>query len=507
MVAVAISAILLVPLASAGAGSDATLSTTTVNFADRSVGTTSDAQAVTLTNSGAAPLAISTFRITGSDAADFAQGADCPISPDTLPAGGSCTIYVSFTPDGAGPKSASLVIGDDAASSPQTVALGGTGVSAPQLQLAPAALGFGSQTVGTTSAQRSVSITNSGGAALALSAVGLSGAQPADFALANACPAPPATLAPGDSCLVTVSFSPAAEGARSAALTVSDNAPGSPHSVALSGAGVAAGTYLSDGFESGSLGQWDALSTSDSTIALDSSVANSGTSSVRVTNTSAQQSSRLMADLAGGGHAQSYTRFCFRIAPGLSQGIELANGRAITAAYPLGIRRWEITYNPVTKGLEGYFFNDALQRLDLYAANGQVLAGQWYCAELYLDESTSGQAQLWLNGVSVGAVAGDLGTPDPYSRLYLWNQPSAGTVWFDDVKVASTPSGPVGAGAGSLPGPAVTLSPTILDFGSLGTRTAHHVGLRDREHMRNRRSRPHVGRPGRRRSRGSLQGA
>ena len=92
-------------------------------------------------------------------------------------------------------------------------------------------------------------------------------------------------------------------------------------------------------------------------------------------------------------------------------------------------------------GLEGYFFNEALQRLDLYAADGQVFPGQWYCAELYLDESVSGRAELWLDGVSVGSVSGDLGTPSPYGRMYLWNQPSAGSVWFDDVKVASTPIG------------------------------------------------------------------
>ena len=40
-----------------------------------------------------------------------------------------------------------------------------------------------------------------------------------------------------------------------------------------------------------------------------------------------------------------------------------------------------------------------------------------------------------------GTVDGDLSTPDPYSRLYLWNQPSAGTVWFDDIKVADAPIG------------------------------------------------------------------
>ena len=61
------------------------------------VGTTSDAQAVTVRNTGAEPLAIFTFRLNGADAADFAQGADCPVSPDTLPVGSACTIYVSFT--------------------------------------------------------------------------------------------------------------------------------------------------------------------------------------------------------------------------------------------------------------------------------------------------------------------------------------------------------------------------------------------------------------------------
>ena len=76
-----------------------------------------------------------------------------------------------------------------------------------------------------------------------------------------------------------------------------------------------------------------------------------------------------------------------------------------------------------------------------------------------------------LDGVSVGSVAGDLATPSPYSRLYLWNQPSAGTVWFDDVKVADAQSGPVGAGAAGLPGPQVALSPTTLTFGSQTTQT------------------------------------
>jgi hypothetical protein len=416
---------------------EVTLSPTALTFADRAVGTTSDAQAVTLTNTGLGPLTISTFRINGTDAADFAQGANCPVGPDTLAAGASCTIYVSFTPHSAGPKSATLAIGDDAPSSPQTVALSGRGLADPDASLSPSALSFGSQTVGTSSVQI-VSLVNTGGGPLEISNIGITGSGAVDFAETNNCPA---SLAAGASCSVSVTFDPPTAGMDSASLTLTDNAGTGSQAVPLSGTGLPPGTYFSEDFESGSLVQWNTLTSSDSAINLDSTVAHSGTTSVRLTNASGGQSSRLYADLAGGGHSQSYTRFCFRIAPGLTEGIEIANGRAITAEYPLGIRRWEITYNPVTRGLEGYFFNEALDRLELYAANGLVLPGEWHCAELYFDESVNGQARLSLDGTLVGSVSGDLGTPNPYSRVYLWNQPSAGTVWFDDVRVADTPSG------------------------------------------------------------------
>jgi hypothetical protein len=301
------------------------------------------------------------------------------------------------------------------------------------VQLSAGALSFGSQTLGTTSGAQTVTVTNTGGGPLALDDIAASG----DFGQAGDCPA---SLAAGASCSLSVTFAPIAEGARTGSLSLTDDAAGSPQSVSLFGSGVTAGTYLADDFEGGSLALWDQLTSTDSTIALDSATAHGGTTSVRLTNASGDQSARLYANLAGGGHAQSYTHFCFRIAPGLTEGIEIANGRAITDEYPLGIRRWVITYNPVTKGLEGYFFDEDLQRLDLYAANGLVTTGEWHCAELYLDERTSGEAVLWLDGAQVGSVTGDLGTPSPYDRMYLWNQPSAGTVWFDDVRVASSPA-------------------------------------------------------------------
>src|SRR4051812_20269002 len=95
-VAAAIALTVFVPFGSAApndAQPQVTLSPGAVTFPDRPVGTRSEAQAVTLTNTGDAPLAISTFRLNGPDAGDFGLGAMCPVSPDQLQPGASCTIY------------------------------------------------------------------------------------------------------------------------------------------------------------------------------------------------------------------------------------------------------------------------------------------------------------------------------------------------------------------------------------------------------------------------------
>src|SRR6185436_4973699 len=135
-----------------GGTPEARVSPGAIGFGDEIVDTRSNAQAVTVTNSGTAPLMISTFRLNGPDAADFAQGADCPVSPDSLPVGSSCTVYVSFDPDSGGLKSANLVIGDNAADGgTQTVALTGRGsLGAAEADVSPGALTFADRMVGTT---------------------------------------------------------------------------------------------------------------------------------------------------------------------------------------------------------------------------------------------------------------------------------------------------------------------------------------------------------------------
>jgi hypothetical protein len=104
------------------------------------------------------------------------------------------------------------------------------------VQLTPASLNFGSVTRRTTSAAQQVTVTNTGTAALTIASIATAGTNPGDFAVAaKTCGA---TLAPAASCTVNVTFTPTARGARSATLSVADNAAGSPQTAALTGTGV-----------------------------------------------------------------------------------------------------------------------------------------------------------------------------------------------------------------------------------------------------------------------------
>jgi hypothetical protein len=81
-------------------------------------------KAVTLTNVGATAMSITGFAITGTNAGDFAQTHTCGTS---LAADASCTVSVTFKPSALGTRTTALLIYDNAAGSPQTVALTGTG--------------------------------------------------------------------------------------------------------------------------------------------------------------------------------------------------------------------------------------------------------------------------------------------------------------------------------------------------------------------------------------------
>ena len=217
-----------------GGGSPAaSLSPTSLTFASQTVGTTSAAQAVTLSNSGSAALSITGIALTGTNSGDFGQTNNCGSS---LAAGSSCAINVTFTPTATGTRSATLAVTDNASNSPQTASLTGAGVSSggtPTATLSRTSLTFGNQTVGTGSPAQSVTLSNSGSAALSISSFAVTG----DFGQTNNCGS---SVAAGSSCTINVTFTPTAVGTRSGTLTITDNASNSPQTVSLTGTGVTA---------------------------------------------------------------------------------------------------------------------------------------------------------------------------------------------------------------------------------------------------------------------------
>ncbi len=111
-----------------------------LTFASETVGTISAAQVATLTNTGNAPLSIIGISASG----DFAETNTCSTS---LVTGSSCQISVTFAPSAAGNRAGSIAIADSAAGSPQTIALSGVGVAAPDFTVGLASGSQASQTV------------------------------------------------------------------------------------------------------------------------------------------------------------------------------------------------------------------------------------------------------------------------------------------------------------------------------------------------------------------------
>ena len=83
-----------------------------LTFSPQLVGTTSNSENVTLTNTGSASLTFREIAVT---------------SPFAIATGGNCTVAVTFTPTAAGTASGSLSFTDNALNNPQTIALSGTG--------------------------------------------------------------------------------------------------------------------------------------------------------------------------------------------------------------------------------------------------------------------------------------------------------------------------------------------------------------------------------------------
>jgi len=210
-----------------------TLAPNGLYYGSVSVGTTSAAQTVTLTNQQSVPLNIGSVVASGNYAETDNCVSSSPISP-----GGTCTINVTFAPTVSGALTGQVTVSDDAPGGFQVVNMTGAG-SAPAVTLSPTSLKF-TGIAGSTSAAKTVKLTNSGVGPLIISSITTSG----DYGESDNCVSS-SPLATGGSCTISVTFSPTVTGSVPGAITIYDNGVnGAPHRIPLAGTGqVTIGVY------------------------------------------------------------------------------------------------------------------------------------------------------------------------------------------------------------------------------------------------------------------------
>jgi len=149
----------------------------------------------------------------------------------TIPNLGTCIINVQFKPTAVGYASGSLSVSDTDITSPQTVALSGTGTA---LAFSPPSINFGTVTKG-QQVSSAVSLTNAGTTTVAIAGFNMVGANSADFSYSAPCGG---SIGAGQTCQLTMYFTPSKTGLEKATFKVFDNSPGSPQSLPLSGKGL-----------------------------------------------------------------------------------------------------------------------------------------------------------------------------------------------------------------------------------------------------------------------------
>ncbi len=208
----------------------------TVTFATQQTGTLSQPVTVTVTNTGSANLFV-TGIVTSSD---FVESDNC--TGAAIVQGASCAVQVRFQPAGAGSRSGLLTVYGNVAGGQATAVLSGMATPPATIVLTPASLSFPATSLGSTSVAGNITVANTGGSAAALQMPVISG----DFRIsANSCGG---SLAPQNSCTVSVVFAPAASGNRTGTLTLVDDA--GTQVAALTGLGT---TPATDALAPGSL--------------------------------------------------------------------------------------------------------------------------------------------------------------------------------------------------------------------------------------------------------------
>jgi hypothetical protein len=191
------------------------------------VGASSAAQTVTVSNSGGSSIDLQAPLVSSAQYQVVSNNCSA-----ILDVGAHCTLGLVFSPTAPGDQPGTLTVSGSGGAIQAHATLDGSGIGPAMLVFAPTALSFGSVLEGKTSAQQSATLTNSGGVSAQLQAPVVVG----DYAIAStSCSA---TLAAAASCILQLTFSPTAAGARTGSVTYTTTSPVSSASVSLTGTGT-----------------------------------------------------------------------------------------------------------------------------------------------------------------------------------------------------------------------------------------------------------------------------
>jgi hypothetical protein len=184
------------------------------------------------------------------------------------------------------------------------------------------------------------------------------------------------------------------------------------------------GAIFADDFESGLLA-WTRTVTGTATT--QTAVVHSGTAALALSN-GAGQSVWLVTDL---GQALTTSATSFYLRPTSGTGGYVAWGRDGSSLR----QRWALHFNPISRALTYMVYDDAGVNTELTSGPDPLPLDAWTKVELRYIGTTTGGAELLINDVSKGSLAGNYASAYPYQVLQLGNETPSNTTYFDDLVV------------------------------------------------------------------------
>ncbi len=213
--------------------STVTFSPASVTFAAQTVGTTSSATKITLTNKTGAAVTLGAHAVSASGPFLTTAATTCT-NNKVVAINGTCFIYAEFKPTASGYATGTVTVTNSDATSPQTVDLAGIGTL---IKFNPSVVNFGIVAVGIP-VSGAVTMTNVGPTTVTLTAATINGGiLGKDFSASGSEPPCGGSLAPAGTCTFTVFFTPSIVGSESATFLVFDSSVGSPQALSLTGQG------------------------------------------------------------------------------------------------------------------------------------------------------------------------------------------------------------------------------------------------------------------------------